>query len=609
MKWGLFGLLLVWVVVANVGTVYLRKVLMLQSTTTMVAKINPSQSYKEHESMVGVQVQERRKENKGWRRAQDRFVEKVGRNQCVPEARMIIQKYFYVRQQCLPRGWKQFVEKKWNQKRNEKSDKRNVQTTMTVNKNGSAREGETSFERDDRMIASGITYEWRNSWLYHSCEKPVVAWDTPLEGGLVTGLSSEAVSFLLPLTKNVTLYLPNVFREESSFVAGLSPSEQRSLRKLKALTNANLARNPKLYVSQWPPGGLFVEKKNKYGTKEDTYVISRAMYEATRLPQDWPPNFDSIDEFWVPSEWNKRVFVEEYGIPEEDVYVVEEGLNTDTPFNPALYNTIESRQTVYPADVQNSFIFLSVFKWEDRKNPLQLLKAFMEEFPVDENGEYLDDVHLFLRSTPNVDIKYYVQAVGGRMDARIHVLDKQLDYHYQQMFVGADAFVFPTHGEGWGRPTFEAMAMGLPVITTYWSGQTEYLNEDVAYLLHPSGLIQAQIPGGPPDGKWAGISTEDLRKKMRHVVMNREEAKEKGNRAREHIHHSFNEEIIASHAHAQLISACEKQKRGQFPRKNRKARQLLAKELEVEFQRIPRSSDDWVYTWAHQPCFCNVLKP
>ena len=37
-------------------------------------------------------------------------------------------------------------------------------------------------------------------------------------------------------------------------------------------------------------------------------------------------------------------------------------------------------------------------------------------------------------------------------------------------YAGADAFVLPTHGEGWGRPAVEAMAMALPSVVTNWSG-------------------------------------------------------------------------------------------------------------------------------------------
>jgi glycosyltransferase involved in cell wall biosynthesis len=51
------------------------------------------------------------------------------------------------------------------------------------------------------------------------------------------------------------------------------------------------------------------------------------------------------------------------------------------------------------------------------------------------------------------------------------------------LYAAADCFVLPTHGEGWGLPTMEAMAMGLPVITTNWGGSTEFVTRDTGYLL------------------------------------------------------------------------------------------------------------------------------
>ena len=36
-------------------------------------------------------------------------------------------------------------------------------------------------------------------------------------------------------------------------------------------------------------------------------------------------------------------------------------------------------------------------------------------------------------------------------------------------------FYIPTRAEGWGLPLIEAIAAGSPVITNYYSGQTEYL--------------------------------------------------------------------------------------------------------------------------------------
>jgi len=49
--------------------------------------------------------------------------------------------------------------------------------------------------------------------------------------------------------------------------------------------------------------------------------------------------------------------------------------------------------------------------------------------------------------------------------------------------------VLPSRGEGWGRPHVEAMAMELPIIATFWSGPTQYMNENNSYPLSISGLV------------------------------------------------------------------------------------------------------------------------
>ena len=45
------------------------------------------------------------------------------------------------------------------------------------------------------------------------------------------------------------------------------------------------------------------------------------------------------------------------------------------------------------------------------------------------------------------------------------------------------AFVSLTHGEGFGRPMLEASMVGLPVITSGWSGQIDFLSQTDSMLL------------------------------------------------------------------------------------------------------------------------------
>ena len=48
-------------------------------------------------------------------------------------------------------------------------------------------------------------------------------------------------------------------------------------------------------------------------------------------------------------------------------------------------------------------------------------------------------------------------------------------------FILRQAFVLATHGEGWGRPAVEAMAMALPAVVTNWSGPMQFLTADTSF--------------------------------------------------------------------------------------------------------------------------------
>ena len=104
--------------------------------------------------------------------------------------------------------------------------------------------------------------------------------------------------------------------------------------------------------------------------------------------------------------------------------------------------------------------------------------------------------------------------------------------HMPCLYKAVDAFVLPSRGEGWGRPHVEAMAMGLPVIATHWSGTTEYMTESNSYPLRIDGLVEIQ--DGPFKGhRWAEPSVSHLRELLRSIVERPDEAGAKGKLARQ----------------------------------------------------------------------------
>lgn len=126
----------------------------------------------------------------------------------------------------------------------------------------------------------------------------------------------------------------------------------------------------------------------------------------------------------------------------------------------------------------------------------------------------------------------------------------QPDADYPRLYASADAFVLPSRGEGWGRPTVEAMAMGLPVIATNWSGATAFLDESVGYPLAVDGLEQAQ--GWAAGLRWARPSEAHLRALMRHVARGAPEGRARGAAARARMVERYSPDAIARALLAEL---------------------------------------------------------
>jgi glycosyltransferase involved in cell wall biosynthesis len=184
---------------------------------------------------------------------------------------------------------------------------------------------------------------------------------------------------------------------------------------------------------------------------------------------------------------------------------------------------------IKPRRIPGRFVFTSVFEWGERKAPEALLRAYNREF----SGS--DDVLLLLKvinNDPAVNIERQIQAMGLARDrAPVTIVLNQNVPSYQmgELYCSSDCFVLPTRGEGWGMPTLEAMACGLPTISTAWSAQTEFFDSAVGYPIEVKGLVPASGRSPYYQGfQWAEVDVDHLASLMRYVYDNPAEARAKG---------------------------------------------------------------------------------
>jgi len=246
--------------------------------------------------------------------------------------------------------------------------------------------------------------------------------------------------------------------------------------------------------------------------------VGFTMLEVDGIPRHWADSCNRMDEIWVPTRWGAERFAA-CGVT-KPIRVVPLGYD-ERRFGPAPDAPRASRR----------FTFLSVFEWGERKAPEVLLRAYAAAFA----GREKEDVLLLVRANNydgHVDVAAQIEALGLPNDGPPVALLYNTQIRGSQLgtlYRGADAFVLPTRGEGWGMPVLEAMACGLPVIATNWSGPSEFLHEGVGYPLAVRGLVAADAKCPYYEGfRWADPDFDDLVAKLRHVFTHREEARARG---------------------------------------------------------------------------------
>ncbi|KAL3944384.1 MAG: hypothetical protein SGBAC_001548 [Bacillariaceae sp.] len=284
-----------------------------------------------------------------------------------------------------------------------------------------------------------------------------------------------------------------------------------------------------LYESPWPCPPPAIHKKWKK-------LVGRTMFETDRLPNGWEERLNQMDEIWVPTHHHKQIF--ENGGVTKPVVVVGQGIDIDY-WDPNVQEPLPfSRIDKHNRCSESDYKFLSVFKWESRKGPDILLPSFFDAFPEGKGACLIIVTSLYHRDAELVvdEVKAYwkqqatEKQAGSEVKGVILLTGLQLKA-LVRLYNSVDAFVLPSRGEGWGRPYMEAMAMGLPVIATNWSGPTEFVNEQNGYLLPIKGLVDAKLDSFPGH-KWADPDPVVLTEFMKHLSENPEEGKVKGQRAR-----------------------------------------------------------------------------
>jgi glycosyltransferase involved in cell wall biosynthesis len=244
------------------------------------------------------------------------------------------------------------------------------------------------------------------------------------------------------------------------------------------------------------------------------FNVDWAIFESDVLSEKYIQNLMMADLVWVPSQWGKSILVN-HGLKPEKIDVVTEGVAAST-FHPFFRENRMNRSE------NQVFRFLMLGKYEERKGYQQLFSAFENAYGHDSGVELMIKADYFIDAEKkHQELIQYIDQRGLKNIRIVHGKMSQQDI--LALYTSADVFVFPVRAEGWGLPLIEALAAGLPVIATNYSGQTEFLSripglfQSLNYKLVPINDPEFKSfwpPRGNTWGQWAEVDVKDLQKKL-----------------------------------------------------------------------------------------------
>ncbi len=259
--------------------------------------------------------------------------------------------------------------------------------------------------------------------------------------------------------------------------------------------------------------------------KEDKYNIGYAAWESSLLPDGWADHINLLNEIWCPSEYNVQVFKDSgVTIP---VYCVPHTFDMDRSVEPDM-NLVGKRKP-------DEFMFYSIFQWLERKNPLGLLVAYLTEFEPGENVSLALKTFLQSHNSPQevAQIRSQIKEVKNKLHMssfpRVLLISQLLSaQEIAGLHAIGDCFVLPHRCEGFGIPIAEATLAGNPTISTNYGGAVDFItHEETGYLTNYTISPVYGMPWHIYSGKmnWADPDLSDVKKWMRYVFENRDEAK------------------------------------------------------------------------------------
>ena len=286
--------------------------------------------------------------------------------------------------------------------------------------------------------------------------------------------------------------------------------------------------------------------------------------ETTKVSPEWLQSVNEMTRLVVVSSHSKQVFenTKYEGHDETGNSMV---LKNTTPIEVVGFPAKKTEAEDLELELEHDFNFLTIAQWGPRKNLENTINWFIEEFRDEPVGlvikTNLMKNCLMDRNRVFAQLKSIVQNYG-ETTCKVYLLhgdmtEEEVAGLYKHPKI--KSYVSFSHGEGFGLPIFDAVCNGMPVVTTAWSGQCDFLAAPrdkkknskmrmyfakVDFNMAPiqqeavwNGILQA-------DSMWAYPRPGSAKRKMREVYQKYSKHQSMASRLKRHILKEFDEETM-----------------------------------------------------------------
>jgi 2-polyprenyl-3-methyl-5-hydroxy-6-metoxy-1,4-benzoquinol methylase len=243
-------------------------------------------------------------------------------------------------------------------------------------------------------------------------------------------------------------------------------------------------------------------------------VIAMTVWETDTMPPQWRPALNHALEVWLPCQFNVSVFERALTRP------IFKWPHAWAPNEATPAPDLAAQCGIREGD----FVFYSIFEWQERKSPNEMIEAFLRAFPE------TAPVVLVLKTNPGAErvARATLADLRRRIPSQARIELRSEAWSEAQIAAlqeRGDCYVSLHRGEGWNYPLFDAAGRGKAIVATGFSGPTEYLDASVHRLVrHSAAPVRQRYAFYSSAMRWAEPEMDHAMALLRDAFVDREQS-------------------------------------------------------------------------------------